>query len=66
EARDARAEWATRERRDGRLVQNTQEELTEFSVGGQLSQLVFGSFLRRKPKIETAGSSNQRSNGNRR
>lgn len=64
EARDARAEWATRER-GGRLVQNTENELTEFSVGGQLSQLMFGSFFRRKPRIEQ-GSGNQRSNGNRR
>jgi prephenate dehydrogenase len=58
EARDARAKWATKSRRDGSLIQNTDEELTDFSVGGQLSQLVFGSFLRRKPKIESIGTKN--------
>jgi prephenate dehydrogenase len=58
EARDARAKWATKSRRDGSLIQNTDDELTDFSVGGQLSQLVFGSFLRRKPKIESTGTKN--------
>lgn len=51
EARDARAAWATAERRDGRLVQNTDDELVEMSVGGQLSQMMFGSLFRRKPRL---------------
>lgn len=63
EARDARAQWATRERRDGKLIQNTGDELVDFSVGGQLSQMVFGSFFRRKPKID-APPARSGSNGN--
>ncbi len=50
EARDARAKWATRERRDGSLVQETDDELVDFSVGGQISQMMFGSIFRRKPR----------------
>ncbi len=57
EARDARAKWATRER-GGKLIQDTDDELTDFSVGGQLSQLVFGSLLRRKPKMDSTDSAN--------
>ena len=58
EARDARAKWATRERRDGRLVQDTDDELVDFSVGGQISQMMFGSIFRRKPRVGTPGSKN--------
>ncbi|CAN5710102.1 prephenate dehydrogenase/arogenate dehydrogenase family protein [soil metagenome] len=58
EARDARARWATRERGDGSLVQGTDDELVDFSVGGQFSQLVFGSFLRRKPRFGSSDSKN--------
>lgn len=50
EARDARAKWATRERRDGSLIQDTDDELVDFSVGGQISQLMFGSIFRRKSR----------------
>ena len=56
EARDARAQWATKSRRDGSLIQDTNEELVDFSVGGQISQLVFGSFFRRKPRIDSTES----------
>lgn len=49
-AREARAAWATQERRDGRLVQETDDELVDLSVGGQLSQMMFGSLFRRKPR----------------
>lgn len=58
EARDAHAKWATRSRRDGSLIQDTDEELGDFSVGGQLSQMMFGSFLRRKPKVGSGDSKN--------
>jgi prephenate dehydrogenase len=63
EARDARALWATRERRDGQLVQKTDDELVDFSVGGQISQLMFGSIFRRKPRVEQGARSG--SNGDR-
>jgi prephenate dehydrogenase len=63
EARDARALWATRERSDGKLIQNTSDELVDFSVGGQISQLMFGSFLRRKPRVDQPSKTG--SNGNR-
>lgn len=52
EARDARASWATQERSGGGLVQDTDDELTDMSVQGQLGQMFFGSFLRRKPKLD--------------
>ena len=58
EARDAWAKWATRERRDGSLIQGTDEDLGDFSVGGQLSQMMFGSFFRRKPRVDSGDSKN--------
>jgi prephenate dehydrogenase len=48
EARDARADWATTERRPGTLAQETEDELNKMSVGSQFSQLMFGSFFRRR------------------
>jgi len=51
EARDARAAWATTERGDGKLVQETEGELTDMSVQGQFSQMFFGSMFRRKPRV---------------
>jgi prephenate dehydrogenase len=58
EARDARAKWATRERGDGSLVQDTDEELVDFSVGGQISQMMFGSIFRRKGRMNTTHTKN--------
>lgn len=52
EAREARALWATSTRRDGVLVQDTDNELGDMSVGGQIQQLMFGSLFRRKPRID--------------
>ncbi len=47
QARDARADWATQERRPGELVQDTASELANISFGQQMQQLFFGNFLRR-------------------
>lgn len=51
QARDARAAWATTERRGGELVQDTEDELTNLSVGGQFQQMLFGNLFRRKPRM---------------
>jgi prephenate dehydrogenase len=53
EARDARAEWATAERRTGDLVQNTESEFGNISMTSQFNQMLFGSMLRRKPRLGT-------------
>lgn len=58
EARDAWAGWATRERGDGTLVQKTDDDLVDFSVGSQLSQLMFGSWFRRKPRTDVPNAKN--------
>jgi prephenate dehydrogenase len=50
-ARDARASWATSERRGGELVQDTDSELSNVSMAGQFNQMLFGSMLRRKPRL---------------
>lgn len=50
QARDARADWVTTERREGELVQDTDDELTNFSMGDQMQQLFFGNLFRRKPR----------------
>lgn len=47
QARDARAEWATQERRPGELLHDTASELANISFGQQMQQLLFGNFLRR-------------------
>jgi len=51
EARDARAEWATAERRTGELVQDTESELSSQSVGEQMSQMFVGNMFRRRPRL---------------
>jgi prephenate dehydrogenase len=51
EARDARADWATAERRSGALVQDTESELSKQSVGEQMSQMFVGSMFRRRPRL---------------
>jgi len=50
DARDARAEWITSEREGGKSVQNTEGELSGFSVGDQMQQMFFGNLFRRKPR----------------
>jgi prephenate dehydrogenase len=51
EARDARADWATAERREGQLVQDTEGELSKASVSEQMSQMFVGGMFRRKPRM---------------
>lgn len=58
EAREARARWATKVRGDGSLVQDTDEELVDYSVGSQISQMMFGSIFRRRPRIGSTDSKN--------
>lgn len=50
-ARDARAGWATAERRAGELVQDTDSEIANVSMAGQFNQMLFGNMLRRKPRL---------------
>ncbi len=57
ETRDARAGWATTERRGGELVQDTDKELSNVSMTGQFNQMLFGSMFRRKPRL---GSTTER------
>lgn len=54
EARDARAEWSTAERREGQLIQDTQSELSRQSVSDQMSQMFVGSMFRRRPRLGAA------------
>ena len=54
EARDARADWATAERREGQLVQDTAGELSKASVSEQMSQMFVGGMFRRKPRMDGA------------
>lgn len=51
EAREARASWATTERRGGELVQETGGELSDVSMTGQFGQMLFGSMFKRKPRM---------------
>lgn len=59
-ARDARASWATAERRAGDLVQDTDSELNNVSMAGQFNQMLFGSMLRRRPRLGNEGDENKR------
>ncbi len=59
EARDARADWATTERREGQLVQQTQDELSRGSVSDQMSQMLFGGMFRRRPRMDASGKGNK-------
>lgn len=61
EARDARADWATAERREGQLVQDTQNELSKSSVGDQMSQMFVGSMFRRRPRMNGTNRDRDRS-----
>jgi prephenate dehydrogenase len=51
QARDARAEWATQERRPGELLQDTAGELAQLSVGQHLQQLFLGGLLTRRRSL---------------
>jgi prephenate dehydrogenase len=51
QARDARAEWATQERRPGELLQDTAGELSQLSVGQHLQQLFLGGLLTRRRSL---------------
>jgi prephenate dehydrogenase len=59
EARDARADWATAERREGQLVQDTEGELSKASVSEQMSQMFVGGMFRRKPRMNGSGRDRQ-------
>lgn len=56
--RDARAEWATQERRPGELTQQTANELASLSLGQQMQQMFLGSLFRR-PRVDTRQSRQQ-------
>jgi prephenate dehydrogenase len=60
-AQHARAQWITSER-DGRMIQDSESELSNISVGEQMQQMLFGSLFRRRPKV---GSERDRRNGQR-
>jgi prephenate dehydrogenase len=64
DARDARASWATAERRAGELVQDTDSELTKVSMAGQFNQMLCGSMLRRRPRLGPESDGDKR-NGDR-
>jgi prephenate dehydrogenase len=59
-ARDARAQWITSER-DGRMIHDSDNEVSNISVGEQMQQMFFGNLFRRKPKV---GNDKDRRNGN--
>jgi prephenate dehydrogenase len=59
QARDARAEWSTAERRAGELVQDTESELSRTSMSEQMGQMLMGGMFRRRPKME-AGNGRDR------
>ena len=46
-ARDDRADWATTERDDGRLLQDTESELSTANLSSQFGQMLFGGLIRR-------------------
>ena len=47
-ARDARADWATAERTDGQLAQETEAELSKTALTNQFGQMLFGGLARRR------------------
>ncbi len=59
-AREARADWATAERRDGELLQQTEAELSKTNLGGTLGQILFGGFARRRRVDELNDAANSR------
>lgn len=56
QARDARAEWATAERRAGALVQDTNDELSNTTMGEQMGQMLMGGMFRRRPRMNGSTS----------
>jgi prephenate dehydrogenase len=60
-AQHARAQWITSER-DGRMLQEPENEVANTSVGEQMQQMLFGNLFRRKPKV---GNERDRDNGRR-
>lgn len=65
EAQDARASWATAERRGGELIQDTDSELGNVSMAGQFNQMLFGSMFRRKPRTGTESRSGRQDDNGR-
>lgn len=65
EAREARARWATAERRAGELLQDTDHELSSISVGQQMQQMFFGSLFRRRPRTGREGREGPEGRGGR-
>lgn len=61
QAQDARAQWITSER-DGRMIQDPQNEVANSSVGEQMQQMLFGNLFRRRPKVD---SDKEKKNGQR-
>lgn len=53
QAQDARAQWATAERRAGGLVQDTESELNKVSVGDQMGQMLFGGMFKKRPRMDS-------------
>lgn len=52
QAQDARAQWITSER-DGRMIQDPENEVANTSVGEQMQQMLFGNLFRRRPKVDS-------------
>jgi prephenate dehydrogenase len=66
-ARDARADWATAERTDGELRQDTEQELSKASLSGQFTQMLFGGLARRRrfDRSDPSGAHDAGGNGRR-
>lgn len=60
-AQHARAQWITSER-DGRMIQDPDNEIATTSAGEQMQQMLFGSLFRRRPKVD---SDREKKNGQR-
>ncbi len=54
-ARESRADWSTQTRREGELLQDTDSELVNTSMSGQMGRLFFGSLLTRRRGPERPG-----------
>jgi len=63
-ARDARAEWATQTTREGELLQGTEADLSKEGFSDQMSRMLFGGFMRRKPVGDRGAKTSQSSNNN--
>ncbi|MGN6756939.1 MAG: prephenate dehydrogenase [Thermomicrobiales bacterium] len=59
-ARDARADWATAERTDGGILQDTEGELSKSSLGGQVGQMLFGGLVRRRPPLPNGNGAGEK------